>query len=205
MEFIFIIAILIFSVIAHEVAHGYAASALGDPTAKLQGRLSLNPLVHIDPIGSILVPAICALLPGSFVIGWAKPVPYNPYNFQRFQKHGDALVAAAGPLTNILLAIIFGLVVRFGAGSFSAAFLEISSLVVIINLVLALFNLVPIPPLDGSKILFAFLPYRLQSLRVSLEQFGFMLVLLFVIFFWEYVAILVAYAFALITGMSLGL
>ena len=152
MEFIFIIAILLMSIVIHEVSHGYAALWLGDPTAKLQGRLTLNPLKHLDMVGSIIVPFLAFFLAG-FVIGWAKPVPYNPYNFQKMHKYGDAIVAAAGPAVNIFLALIFSILIRISDPSiFTASFMDISAFVVIINIILAFFNLIPIPPLDGSKI-----------------------------------------------------
>src|SRR3989338_330219 len=114
MEFIFVIAILVMSVVIHEVSHGYAALALGDPTAKYQGRLTLNPISHLDPVGSFLVPLL-GYFAGDFIIGWAKPVPFNPYNL-RNQKWGEAIVAIAGPLSNIFLATIFGLIIRFALG-----------------------------------------------------------------------------------------
>ena len=200
-EFLFAIAVLIMSVVIHEVSHGFSANALGDPTARLQGRLTLNPLKHLDPIGSIIVPAITYLV-GGFIFGWARPVPYNPYNLKN-QKWGPGAVAAAGPLANILMAIIFGLIVRFGAanGFIVGAFLEIIILIVFINIILAVFNLVPIPPLDGSKVLFAFLPYRWRSLQIFLEQYGFLLLLIFILFFWSIILPVVFGLFRLITGL----
>src|SRR3989338_1676576 len=201
-EFLFAIAVLIMSVVIHEVSHGFSANALGDPTARLQGRLTLNPLKHLDPIGSIIVPAITYLV-GGFIFGWARPVPYNPYNLKN-QKWGPGAVAAAGPLANILMAIIFGLIVRFGAanGFIVGAFLEIIILIVFINIILAIFNLVPIPPLDGSKVLFAFLPYRWRSLQIFLEQYGFFLLLIFILFFWSIILPVVFGLFRLITGLG---
>jgi Zn-dependent protease len=199
--FIFQIAILIMSVVAHELAHGYAAQAQGDPTARLAGRLTLNPIKHLDPIGSVFVPLILAILPGNIIFGWAKPVPYNPYNL-RNQRWGEAFVAAAGPLTNILIAVIFGLVIRFSYAipAIPDSFLILSALVVLINLVLAIFNLVPIPPLDGSKILFSILPYRYHNIRFMLEQYGLILVFFFIFFLWRLIFPLVLYAYMFITG-----
>jgi Zn-dependent protease len=177
---LFFIIALIFSIIIHEVSHGYMAEFLGDPTARLQGRLTLNPIPHIDLLGSIIVPAGLVLLNAGFLFGWAKPVPYNPYNL-RDQKWGELKVAAAGPGVNILLLIVFGLVVRFGTGSLSPQFIELAGLVVFINLMLAFFNLLPIPPLDGSKILRSFLPPRGEMAFVRLEalimQGGFLMML----------------------------
>ncbi len=163
MEQVITIVALVVSIILHEMAHGYAANALGDPTARLQGRLTPNPLVHIDLLGSIIIPALLFFSNAGVLFGWAKPVPYNPYNFTN-QKWGEALVAAAGPATNLLLAFIFALIFRFaGTLGLSDSFLQISWYVVYINILLAMFNMIPIPPLDGSKILMAILPFGLQK------------------------------------------
>jgi len=197
---IFSIAILIMSVVVHEVSHGFAAYALGDKTAKYQGRLTLNPLYHLDVFGSILLPLFLAITNAGFIMGWAKPVPYNPYNFKN-QKWGEALVAAAGPLSNILIAFVFGLVIRFGIGTLPSSFIELSFTLVLINIVLACFNLIPIPPLDGSKILFSFLPYRMGSLRASLEQYGIVLVLMFALFFWSSITPVIFWLAQLFTGI----
>jgi len=145
---IFSIAILIMSVVIHEVAHGYAALWLGDVTAKYAGRLTLNPIKHIDPLGSVILPFIMALLPGGFIFGWAKPVPYNPYNLKN-QRWGELIVAAAGPISNIIIAIFFSILIRFSPViGLPYSFIEISIVVVFINLILAFFNLMPIPPLE---------------------------------------------------------
>lgn len=191
------------SVVVHEVSHGYVALALGDSTAKYQGRLTLNPISHLDPVGSILVPLI-GYFAGGFIIGWAKPVPFNPYNLKN-QRWGEALVAVAGPLSNISLAIIFGLLIRFSIndGMMNQAFLNLTGFVVTINIVLAIFNLIPIPPLDGSKILSAFLPYKWQSFMVSLEKYGLVLVFVFIFLFWQMMSPIVAFLFHLITGLGL--
>jgi Zn-dependent protease len=191
MEQILIILALIASIIIHEMAHGYAANALGDPTARLQGRLSGNPLVHIDILGSIIIPAFLFLSQAGILFGWAKPVPYNPYNFTN-QKWGEALVAAAGPAVNILLALIFSAIIRFSSVlDLSYTFVEILVMVVYINILLALFNMLPIPPLDGSKILMSILPYSLQmqyrKLVLWTERYGlfvmFAFIFLFITFF----------------------
>ena len=163
MEQLIAIIALIISIILHEMAHGYAANALGDPTARLQGRLSGNPLVHIDPLGSIIIPAILLFSHAGILFGWAKPVPYNPYNLNN-QKWGEALVAAAGPATNMLLAVIFAGIVRSSdIIGLSQTFVSLAGHIVYINVLLALFNMLPIPPLDGSKILTAVLPYGAQQ------------------------------------------
>ncbi len=202
MELIFSLAILILSVIAHEVAHGYAAYVQGDRTAYYQGRLSLNPLVHLDLWGSILIPLISYSL-GGFIIGWAKPVPFNQYNLKN-QRWGEALVAIAGPAINIFIALVFGFFIRFFGGMVSYSFMEIAGSLVFINILLALFNLVPIPPLDGSKILFSILPFH-SPLRSFLEQYSLILVLIFIFFFWEFLHPLVFILFSLITGIPLAL
>lgn len=199
--FIFSIVILVMSAVVHEVAHGWTANVLGDPTARLQGRLTFNPLPHIDPIGSVLVPALLALTHSAFLFAWAKPVPVNPYNLRG--KHGEALVALAGPLSNIFVAFIFGMLIRYGGDVFPFSFIEIARYVVYINIMLALFNLVPIPPLDGSKILFAFLPYHQQRLRETLERWGFFIVLFFIVFLWQYLTPLIALIFRAFTGIAL--
>jgi Zn-dependent protease len=179
--FIFLIAILIMSIVIHEVAHGYAADSLGDPTARYAGRLTLNPIKHLDPIGSLVVPVSLYFLTG-FVFGWAKPVPFNPYNL-RDQRWGEALIAGAGPASNILIALIFSALIRIGLAyeMISGPFLEIAFFAVYINIILALFNMIPVPPLDGSKILFSVLPYQFQQVRPFLEQYG-MLIVLFLVF-----------------------
>lgn len=200
--FVFQIAILIFSVVIHEVSHGYAALILGDHTAEQEGRLTLNPLKHIDPFGSVFLPVMSYLF-GGFIFGWAKPVPYNPYNL-RNQKWGPAIVGAAGPAANLSLAVAFGLVVRFlpggVMGEFAANFVSIAAAIALLNIVLALFNLVPIPPLDGSKVLFAVLPYRWRGIQFFLEQYGFIMLLAFVFFFSSWLSPVVALIFRLITG-----
>ncbi len=187
---IIMIVALVFSVILHEMAHGYAANWQGDPTARLQGRLSANPLVHIDPLMSVILPGLLIMTGSPFVFGAAKPVPYNPYNF-RNQKWGEALVAAAGPAANIGIALVFaGLVRAHEALALPETFVFIAVQIIILNIFLAFFNLVPIPPLDGSKILPRFLPYSLmmkyENLRFTLERnvaLSFAVVILAFIFF----------------------
>jgi Zn-dependent protease len=203
--FVFQIAILIMSVVIHEVSHGYAASMLGDQTARYQGRLTLNPLKHLDFFGSFIVPTISYLL-GGFIFGWARPVPYNPYNL-RSGRWSEAMVAAAGPASNIILAIIFGLILRAGvtggASFLTPAFVQILSVIVFINILLAVFNLVPIPPLDGSKLLFAAFPDKMLQIRTFFERYGLMLVLFFIFFLWQFIFPIILWFFRLITGVSL--
>ena len=199
-DLIFSILILIFSVIIHEVSHGYAAYLMGDNTAKYAGRLNLNPFNHLEWFGSFILPVISYFF-GGFIIGWAKPVPFNPYNL-RDQKWGEAKVAFAGPLSNIIIALFFGMLVRFGAlDKLGDAFVYIANMIVFINLILATFNLVPIPPLDGSKILFSFLPYRMQDVRLWLERNGIFVLIFFIFFLWRFVLPLVSLEFRLITGL----
>lgn len=191
MEDIIIIIALILSIVIHEVAHGYMANWLGDPTARLQGRLSANPLVHIDPLGSVIIPALLFFGNAGILFGWAKPVPYNPYNLKN-QKWGEAMVAAAGPAVNILLAVIFSVIIRSAEMlSLSSSFVELAWYIVYINILLAMFNMLPIPPLDGSKILMSILPFSLQQqyrqFIMFTERYGmfamFAFIFLFLMFF----------------------
>ena len=199
-DFIFSIVILIFSVVVHEVSHGYVAYKLGDNTAKYQGRLTLNPLKHLELFNSFILPIITYFSFG-FIFGMAKPVIINPYNL-RDQKWGEAKVAVAGPLSNFAIAVFFGLLIRFGTlNSLGESFLHISTMIVFINLVLGTFNLVPIAPLDGSKILFSVLPYSMNNVREWLEQNGIFLMLFFIFFLWKYIVPLVYLEFSLITGL----
>ena len=182
---LFIIAVIIFSVIIHEVMHGVAADSLGDPTARYAGRLTLNPIPHLDMFGSIILPILCALSPGGFLFGWAKPVPYNPYNLFRAPRWGEAIVAAAGPASNLALALIGGLLIRLQLFPDIAGVLMY---IVAINISLMVLNLIPVPPLDGSKILSSVLPKSLgyDALRDRMEQnpfLGFGIVLLIIIVF----------------------
>lgn len=168
METIITISILILSIVLHEVAHGYAANWLGDPTARLAGRLTPNPIPHIDPVGSILIPGFLFISGAAFMFGWAKPVPYNPYNL-RNQKWGEAFVAAAGPLTNFLIAVIFaGIISLSNILGLDEAFMDMLRYIVMINVLLGVFNLIPLPPLDGSKVIVPFLP---RSIRFKYEDF----------------------------------
>lgn len=203
---IFQIIILVLSAIAHEVAHGFAALAYGDKTALYQGRLSMNPLVHIDMVGTIIVPLLLVILKSPIGFGWAKPVPYNPLNFTNYKK-GTRVVAVAGVLTNFALALLFGLILRFFGGALAPSAAFILYLIVLTNLSLGIFNLVPIPPLDGAKILFSFLPGRFEKYQVVLERNGFFIVfgLLLVMNFLHLdpITTSVVFLFTLITGVPL--
>jgi Zn-dependent protease len=178
MEWLFFLIILILSVVLHEISHGSIANILGDPTAKEEGRLTLNPIPHLDPIGSFFLPLFLFLMKSPFLIGWAKPVPINPYNLAN-PKLDMAKIALAGPASNFLIAISFGLLIRFFP--LPDEILLIFSIIVFINVLLAVFNLVPLAPLDGSKILFALLPSRLDYLRIYMEQFSLFFILIFLI------------------------
>jgi len=200
--------VLILSIIAHEVAHGYAADSLGDPTARLAGRLTLNPLPHIDLVGSIVIPALLVFTQSPILFGWAKPVPYNPYNLKN-QRWGEALVAIAGSATNILLGIIFGLIVRFGPTlGLDATALSLAATITFVNLFLGLFNLIPFPPLDGFTALRAALPWHLSAglkrFEQSVRATGVLSLLLFLFIFSYIFAALffnfVVWLFGLLTG-----
>jgi len=199
-EFIIVLAILIVSVIIHEVSHGYAANYLGDPTARLSGRLSLNPVKHFDPVGSFLVPLASYLL-GGFILGWAKPVPYNPYNL-RNARWGEVIVSISGPASNILIALFFGFIIRLAPdyGLINSNVLEVFAYVVVINLILAVFNMVPIPPLDGSKVLFGILPERFQYIRAFMERNWLLVIAIFIFFLWRFILPIVSWLFVTITG-----
>lgn len=160
---LFLIVVIIFSAVIHEVMHGVAADWLGDKTARYAGRLTLNPIPHLDPIGSVILPLVLALSGSSFFFAWAKPVPYNPYNLRRdglFARFAEAIVAGAGPISNLVIAAITGAIIRLHA--FSAQVTAVLFIIVVVNTMLFLFNLIPIPPLDGSKILTSLLPRSLQ-------------------------------------------
>ena len=178
------------SVVVHEVAHGYSALLLGDPTAKIQGRLTLNPLRHLEVFGSFIVPLITSLSGIGF--GWAKPVIINPYNFKN-RKTGELIVALAGPLSNICLAIISALVIRIMP--ISSPFLYMSSMIVAINLSLAVFNLIPIPPLDGSKVVFAFIS---EEQREMMERYSLFLFLIVILVLWKFIAPIVPFLYKLL-------
>jgi Zn-dependent protease len=201
MIYIFEIIILVFSAIIHEYMHGFMAERLGDTTAKDAGRLTLNPIPHIDLFGSILLPLLMIVSGSGIVFGWAKPVPFNPYRL-RDQKYGPAKVAIAGPLGNLILAVMFSLVLRLfpGMDSILASFI---GLIVYINLMLMVFNLLPIPPLDGSKVLAAFLPVKMQLKLFELERYGLIIVLLFVMFASNFISPIIGWLFQLLTGYNL--
>ena len=202
MDIITIFVILIFSAIVHEVSHGLMAEKLGDDTAREQGRITLNPIPHIDPFGSILLPVLLIAAHSPIIFGAAKPVPVDFSNLKP-RKLGMALVSLAGPLSNFALAILFGLVIRLGLSNSVAQ--PILFQAIIINLVLGTFNLVPIPPLDGSKILASLLPDEWVYRILSFERWGFALVLVFLYLGWlEYLLLPVILLYGKIFGFNFG-
>jgi len=197
MYLLFFFFIIIPSAIIHEYAHAWTADQLGDPTAKQAGRLTLNPIAHIDIWGTILMPILLFLLSGKrFVFAYAKPVPFNPYNL-RDQKHGSGLVALAGPLANLIIALIFGLIIRFSEFN---QFTSLLSVIVYANILLAVFNLLPIPPLDGSKVLFAFLPSRFRYYEMVMQKYQFLILFLFIFFGFQIIFPIIFSIYKLIVG-----
>lgn len=170
------LVILVFSIVLHEVMHGVAALYYGDRTAQKLGRLTLNPIPHMDLVGSILLPTV-GILFGGFIFGWAKPVPVNPLNFKDIRQ-GELVVSLAGVAANLVLAIIAAILFHlFGNTLFFPTFSSILSNAIQINLLLMVFNLIPIPPLDGSKVLMTFLPENLAISYQRLEQYGFLIIM----------------------------
>lgn len=198
---VFYIIVILYSVTIHEVSHGLMANSLGDSTAKNLGRLSLNPIKHLDLFGSVILPFVLFFATG-FAFGYAKPVPYNPDNLSD-RKYGPVKVAVAGPLSNLLLALLFGLVLRFVPDIFSTSLMpELFSRIVMLNLVLAVFNMFPIPPLDGHWLLMVFLPPSMDSVKTYIYRNSFILFPIFLIVFMVFVSPLIYWLFKLITGMG---
>ncbi len=181
---LFLIIILIISIVFHELAHGAVADWLGDPTARLAGRLTLNPISHMEWLGSVILPALCILSGSGFIIGWAKPVPFT-VRLLKNQRWGPALVAVAGPLTNILFAIL-------GAIAFHITGNQLLVLIVTINISLFVFNMIPLPPLDGHHILGALFPkYQSWSHRL-MHGYGFVIMILVILFAGSFISPIVS-------------
>ena len=197
---LFKIIVVLFSVVIHEVSHGLMAYRLGDPTAKRLGRLTLNPFPHLDLFGSIILPVLSLIL-GGFIFGYAKPVPYNPL-FLRDQKYGPAKVGFSGPASNLVLAIIFGLILRFlPPFLYQTSIPKLFTFIVSINLILAIFNLMPVPPLDGHWLLLSFLPDRFYRLKQMYSQYGLLLFFVFLFIVFPLILPLVEILFRLIVGV----
>jgi Zn-dependent protease len=203
LEGVFVIAVFIYSVVIHEISHGAMAHSLGDDTAKNLGRLTLNPFKHLDIFGSVLLPLFLVIIGSPFVFGYAKPVPYNPLNL-RDQKYGPAKVAFAGPAANLILAVLFGAVLRFLPASFGVSTLpSLLGFVVQINLLLAIFNLIPIPPLDGHWLLFTFLPEKFAALKLFLLRYSLIIFVVFLFFIFPLIYSYLIYPlFRVIVGIS---
>ena len=198
MQMLFFLLIIIPSAIIHEYMHGWVADRLGDPTARYAGRLTLNPVVHIDKWGTLLMPLLLYFLTGgAFLFAYAKPVPYNPYNLKN-QKWGPSLVAVAGPLSNFFLAAMFGAAIQFLP--LSSGLAGLLSVIVYANVLLGVFNLVPIPPLDGSKILYALLPDSMWKIKQTLEQYGFFILIIFIFFFFQLITPIIRALYLFFTG-----
>jgi len=195
---VFKIIVLILSAVIHEYLHGYVAHQQGDDTAKNAGRLTLNPLAHLEWFGSFFLPLMMVLSQMPFLIAWAKPVPYNPYNL-RDRKYGEAKVAIAGALGNIAIALFFGLCLRF-LPYMSRTFSDLLSIIIYINILLAVFNLLPIPPLDGSKVIALFMSPRVKEKYLRSERIGFVFVIIVVMILPGIISIPVNFLFKLIAG-----
>jgi Zn-dependent protease len=196
MDILIVLIILIFSAVIHEVSHGAMAEKLGDSTARDEGRITLNPIPHIDPFASILLPGLLLWIGSPVIFGAAKPVPVN-FDALRPRKLGMALVSLAGPFSNFLIAILLMIPYKFGIQN------DIILQAIVLNIVLGTFNLLPIPPLDGSKIIASFLPDELMYKILSLERFGFILVLVFLMMGWLSAILLpVIYFFFKIFGIQ---
>lgn len=188
---IFYFIVFIFSAIIHEVSHGAAALKFGDTTAKDQGRLTLNPIKHIDPVGSVVLPLMLLVLNSPVIFGWAKPVPFNPFNLKNPKKE-SGLIALAGPASNLVIAIIFGIILKLAAlfsGYLNPSIFIFLNIIILVNIILAIFNLTPIPPLDGSKVLFSLLPKKFSSFEMWLEKYGFIILIAFIFLGFDYIVV----------------
>ena len=183
---VIIIATVLVSITLHEAMHAFMAHWLGDDTAQMEGRLTLNPLKHIDPFLTIAMPVMLALA-GAPVLGAAKPVPFNPYRV-KYEEFGAALVALAGPLTNLVLAVVAAGLLRIVAGGNGTALVEILFVFILVNLGFFVFNMIPFPPLDGSRVLYAVAPEPLQRVMAQIEAYGLMGFLVFFFFLFPFLS-----------------
>jgi len=197
---IFQLIVLVYAVVIHELAHGYVARSLGDMTAERMGRLTLNPFSHMDWFGSVMLPLLLWLAGSPFLFGYAKPVPYDP-DALRDRQWGPTKVAIAGPIANIVLATMAGFVIRQWGPAMPHLVVELIGYIVWINVVLALFNLMPIPPLDGHWFLMAVLPHRFYEFKVALYRFQWPLLILFLLFVFPMLTPLISATFTLLTGI----
>jgi len=196
------IVVFLYSVILHEISHGLMAQSLGDNTAKDMGRITLNPIKHLDFFGSIVLPLLLIISGVGFVFGYAKPVPYNPENL-RDKKYGPAKVALAGPLSNLILGVLFGLVLRLDNFIYiSTTVQELLKYAAVINIWLAIFNLFPIPPLDGHWLLMTFLPVKFNGLKLFLYRYNIALLLIFILFATPFLSYFVGWLMGIITGIN---
>ncbi len=197
------LAILIFSVIIHEYNHGLVALRNGDDTAKAMGRLTLNPLPHLDPFGTVLLPLLLFTLHSPIIIGWARPVPINPFRFHDFRR-GMIQVGASGPVSNVVLGLFFAFLFRITGSSIRSGIGLLLYFGVFINFLLAFFNLIPIPPLDGSRILGSLLPLKMESAYYRIERYGMLIIFAFLLFgLFDFLVPLLNYLVGLVTGIPL--
>lgn len=180
LNLLILIPVLLFCMMMHELAHGFVAYKLGDPTAKRAGRLSFNPIRHLDPLGTAMF--VITYLFSGFVFGWAKPIPVASYYFKN-QQRGMAIVGSWGPLTNFVLGIIFVLILNWVTPDPGGLLFDFLFLAFQVNIVLGLFNLIPIPPLDGSRVVGAFLPREAYARWVQIDRYGFLLVIVLIVIF----------------------
>ena len=203
---IFQLIVLYASMVVHEVSHGMTAYKLGDPTAKLAGRLSFNPLKHIDPFGTVILPLFLILFQSPFIICYAKPVPFDPNNFRNVKK-GIMLTGLAGPLSNIFLAVVFSFLIRLLSffGILSSSFLTFLFIVVFLNLLFAFFNLAPFPPFDGHHLVFSLLPDKFYRIKNFLFGNYWILMLIWILFIFPYLFVPLIYNLSVIlAGQPVG-